>query len=419
MLKYEEDLFPGDCFAESALDGFRSRLTTVQAMTGCDLAVLERQDYAKAAIENYQKESVDDKFQFLSRTTLFRHWEGVEIYRVASVMVREDYTKGAVLIRKGDISKRLCFLVEGRIDVVLGLNHVQVQSVITSVKQNECFNESGILTYMALQNTSGPMDRSESFAETCDAICGSHVTLLCLPENHYSIIDQTTLCRLLTAFREKNHWRIGRADTLREESRNITMWKKKIQQERQREEMTWVPPPRQKTTMKEVHIESLDDIPSLLDPDVDPVLAISTCKMKRDVNVFQQAVRESHRPKSARVASVRKYLAGASPLIKYGGPKRVAYAIPENRVVTAPLESRSYSEFDKIESPNALPAIEPKIPFSPVVSPPVTQESSNVQMLRSPSRHLVGSANIPSTRSYCDTFDSGRFVVDAFLERKK
>ena len=415
LLKYEEDLYPGDCFAESALDGIRSRLTTVQAMTACDLAVVECQDYTTAAIENNQKESVDDRFQFLSRATLFRHWDGVEMYRVASVMVREDYTKGAVVIRKGDISKRLCFLVEGRIDVVVGLNQQQIQHVITTVKQNECFNESGILTYMASQNASGPMDRSESFAETCCAICGSHVTLLCLPESHYNVIDQATLDKLLTAFREKNIWRVSRMDTLKAESRNITKWKKKIQMERQLEDLKWVPPPRYKPVRKEVRIQTLDDIPSLLDSDIDPMLAISTCKNSKEVRAVQHAVRESQRPKSARVASVRKYLAGASSSLKHSGPKKVAYAFPEQqRIMSAPANGRV--DRSKSASSTELPMLE-----SPRPGTTDSQDAARVQLLKSPTRHLAGSSHIPSARSYCDTIAWGSDIVaaQAYPTRKK
>lgn len=377
-------------------------MTTVQAVTSCDLAVIECQDFTTAAIDNNQKESVDDRFQFLSRATLLRHWDGVEMYRVASVMVREDFHKGTVLIRKGDVSKKLCFLMEGKIDVVVGLNQQQIQHVITTIKQNEVFNESGILTSMAsLSATSAPLDRSENFAETCYAVAGSHVTLLSLPESHYNVIDQATLDKLLVAFREKNLWRVSRLDTLRTESRNINKWKKKIALERQLEELKWVPPPRLKTPKKQVQIQSLDDIPLLLDPDIDPMLAISTCKNSREVRAVQHVVRESHRPKSARVASVRKYLNGASSSIRHMGPKRVSYnEFPPtpNRATTAPGHGRRKESNVVANLPNL-----------DVKSPRDLPDPSQV-LLRSPSRHLMGSAHIPSALSFCDTMGRESFT---------
>jgi CRP-like cAMP-binding protein len=230
-LKYEEDLFPGDCFAESALDGIRNRLATVQAVTTCDIAVVEYHDFAAATIENSQKESVDDRIQFLTRTPIFRHWDGVDLYRIASAMTREEYPKSTVMISKGDISKKLCLLMEGRIDVVVGLNPHQMQHVVTTINQHECFNESGILTQMSvpvLPTSSGDRDRTESFVESCFAVSGSHVMLLCLSENNYHLLDQSTIEKLSIAFREKNIWRENRMVNLRAESRNINKWKREL-----------------------------------------------------------------------------------------------------------------------------------------------------------------------------------------------
>lgn len=413
-LKYEEDLYPGDCFAESALDGIRNRLTTVQAMTSCDLAVVECQDYTTAAIENNQKESVDDRFQFLSRAAMFRHWDGVEMYRVASVMVREDFTKGTVLIRKGDISKKLSFLMEGKIDVVVGLNHQQIQHVITTIKQNECFNESGILTDMAAQkaNSGQKVERSESFAERCYAVAGSHVTLLSLPESHYNVIDQASLEKLLAAFRDKNIWRVSRLDNLRTESRNINKWKKKVALERQMEELKWIPPPRPKQIKKEVRIQSLDDIPCLLDPDIDPMLAISTCKNSREVRAVQQAVRESYRPKSARVASVRKYLDGASSSIRHSGPKRAFYAFPVSGE-DGQHEPRGSSAPDS--HTKSLPLLDVRSPRGHAIKTPDPDRA----VLTSPNKHLLGSSHIPSAMSFCDTMPSESFQLFGNATSKK
>jgi hypothetical protein len=48
VLKYEEDLVPGDVFGETVLDGLYTRFATVQAMTVCDVAVFELSDYSSA-----------------------------------------------------------------------------------------------------------------------------------------------------------------------------------------------------------------------------------------------------------------------------------------------------------------------------------------------------------------------------------
>mmetsp|Transcript_24296 Transcript_24296/g.24905 ORF Transcript_24296/g.24905 Transcript_24296/m.24905 type:complete len:928 (+) Transcript_24296:232-3015(+) len=339
-LKYEEDLYPGDCFAESALDGIRNRLATIQAITPCDIAVVEYHDYAAATIENNQKESVDDRIQFLTRTPIFRHWDGVDLYRVASVMVREEFPKSTVMISKGDISRKLCLLMEGRIDVVVGLNPHQVQHVVTTINQHECFNESGILTHMSTlqmsnNTTSGNNgDRSENFMETCYAVSGSHVVVLSLTESNYHLLDQSTIEKLSIAFREKNIWRSNRMANLRAESRNINKWKKKIFGERQGEEdpeLKWKLT-KPKNEPEPIVIESLEEIPTLLDSIVDPMLAISTCRNSKEIRIMQNSIKESYRPKSARVATVRKCLnSGASMINKQNGSKRNLYISTDNQ----------------------------------------------------------------------------------------
>eukprot|EP00602_Paraphysomonas_sp_CaronLab_P002653 CAMPEP_0185021950 /NCGR_PEP_ID=MMETSP1103-20130426/4648_1 /TAXON_ID=36769 /ORGANISM="Paraphysomonas bandaiensis, Strain Caron Lab Isolate" /LENGTH=852 /DNA_ID=CAMNT_0027553771 /DNA_START=239 /DNA_END=2797 /DNA_ORIENTATION=+ len=396
ILKYEEDLFPGDIFAEAALDGIRARLTTVQAVTNCDLAVVEYQDYTTATIEHSQKESVDDRFQFLSKCALLRHWDGIELYRIASVMVREDVAKGSVIMKKGDISKKLCILMDGKIDVVVGLGPQQVQHVITTIKQKECFNESGILTHVAQQQTgSGPVDRSESFAETCYAVAGSHVTLLCLHESNYHLIDQSTLDKLLLAFREKNLWRIKRMDNLRTESKNINKWKKKIQFERELQDAKWHPPPRIKQVKKDIVIESLDDIPQLLDSNVDPMLAISTCRNMKEVKIVQNSIREAHRPKSARMASTRKYMSG-SCTSRNLAPKRLSYKLQSDEPAAASKNESPDQEQARPQS-TPLPAVNVRRSLD------ITEGTGSPrEYLQLPSRHLMGSAHIPAAKSFCD-----------------
>jgi CRP-like cAMP-binding protein len=434
-LKYEEDLFPGDCFAESALDGIRNRLATVQAVTPCDIAVVEYHDFAAATIENSQKESVDDRIQFLTRTSIFRHWDGVDLYRIASVMTREEYPKSTVMISKGDISKKLCLLMEGRIDVVVGLNPHQMQHVVTTINQHECFNESGILTHMsmpAMPSNSGDRDRTESFVETCFAVSGSHVMLLCLSENNYHLLDQSTIEKLSVAFREKNIWRLNRMVNLRAESRNINKWKKKISLERQLEDAKWKPPLVVKARSDPVVIQSLEDIPALLDSVLDPMLAISTCRNLKEIRQMQLSIKESYRPKSARAATVRKCLDGASSMIKQTGPKRTLYLSrdqeDENEVdmESSPLSPHNKSSPTQPSKKSSSGLIRDRPDTAPSFTQQPFHDSSFPQSnsfpeihtkgslplkqapptpIFSPSRHLMGSSYIPSAKSFCDTLD--------------
>jgi hypothetical protein len=205
---------------------------------------------------------------------------------------------------------------------------------------------------------------------------------------------------LLTSFREKNIWRVNRMDNLRTESRNINKWKKKIQLERQLEEATWRPPVVMKPAKKKVAINSLEDIPSLLDSDIDPMLAISTCRNSKEVRVMQNAIKESRRPKSARAATVRKHLDGASSSIKHTGPKRSTYLAQimtnHSENVQRQLEEVAFSPDESHERPHSANQNLPNLSSTPRDQAPTSL------FLKSPSRHLVGSSYIPPAMSYCD-----------------
>lgn len=313
-LKYEEDLFPGQIFAESALDGIKIRLISVQTVTNCDLVVLEYSDFKSASIENTQKESVDDRFQFLSRTALLRSWDGIELYRMATAMTQEEASKGHIIIRKGSISSKLCFLVSGKIDVVVGLGAMQMNHVITTIKKGELFNESGILNYAQSMNNASGVERPDLFKETSFAVCGSNVVVLCLDESKYNMFDQNTLDKILSSFKEKQEWRNSRTKHLRIENKSVLKWKKKIQMERAIEATKWQPPPklRPKSQAGDL-VKSLDDIPLVLASKVDPMLAVSTCRNARESRKLQDTIRELHRPKSARMASTKKFVQTFNP----------------------------------------------------------------------------------------------------------
>ena len=330
-LKYEEDLFPGQIFAESSLDGIKIRLITVQAVTNCDLAVLEFADFSSASIENTQKESVDDRFQFLSRTALLRSWDGIELYRMSTAMSREECSKGFVIVRKGVISNKLCFLMSGKIDVVVGLGTTQRTHVITTIKKGELFNESGILNYAQSLNSNATIqEKPDLHTETSFAICGSNVTVLCLDEAKYNMFDQATLDKIVSTFKEKQDWRNSRTKHFRNENKSVNKWKKKIQLERAIEATKWQPPTFLKPRVQvRDTLGTLDDIPSMLDSKVDPMLAISTCKNARESKKVLNIIRECHRPKSARVASARQY----SDICN---PKRSLHEYSLTRATTAP-----------------------------------------------------------------------------------
>lgn len=418
-LRYEEDLYPGEMFAEAALGGIRSRLSTVQAITHCDLAVIEYKDVQDAHSETGgQKESVDDKFQFLQKSALVRHWDGIEVYRLANILQVQEITKGTVLIRKGEVATQLSFLKEGKIDVVVGLGAAQQQHIITTMKQYECFGESGILN----SHISG-VERTEKYAESCYAIAGSHVIILSLPEQYYTMIDQITMDRILVAFREKAIWRVSRLHTLKAESRNVKKLKRNMLKETARSEDTDGRTPLvplvslQRGTTAAVNI--LEDIPSLINGHVDPLLAISTCRNKKEVRSVQRSIKESHRPKSAiAVREVSTISHNHNPA--YHRQSTGAHSpLPQVTSSESKMSRPQTSGMPTRVSSTTLPP-RPKTSQDPTHQAPeshslfghaegketVMWKDASDEYLRHPTKLLLGSTRIPTPESY-----------EAFLQR--
>jgi CRP-like cAMP-binding protein len=386
-------LYPGEVFAEAALGGIRTRLSTVQAVTACDLAVIEYKDFMEAKQESgsQQKESVDDRFQFLQKSTLLRHWDGIDVYKLASVLVHEEVPKGQVLIRKGEMSNKLCFLKEGKIDVVVGLGVTQQQHIITTMKPYEIFLESGILN-----NFVSGAERTEKITEACYAIAGSHCVILSLSETHYSMMDQITMDRILVGFREKAIWRVSRLHNLKAESRNVKKLKQKMlldsANERIKEEC--VPPiklNREASSSEDI----LNDIPKILNGGIDPLLAMSKCKNNREVRKVQQVIKDSQRPKSATAGlAVHNDTTSINTTLNYR--RQATSPLPDVKPVYLNQVNKMQQTATNVNSSKLLPEMD---------------ESNNAfwsrtpeEYLKKPSNMLVGSTRIPFPESY------GKFI---------
>ena len=190
VLKYEEDLIPGDIFGETVLDGLYTRFATVQAMTTCDVAIFELSDYSAAQDRSVMKAAVDDRFKFLVKTPIFRNWGRYDLYRVAPLMKKIEINKGAILFRRGDVTDQLSFLMEGRIDIVNGLEGAARNDIIVSIQKYEYYGESGILSHFKPDKT------QKVFKEYCYAVAGAFSEILVLTPDQYQIIDRETVIKM-------------------------------------------------------------------------------------------------------------------------------------------------------------------------------------------------------------------------------
>jgi signal-transduction protein with cAMP-binding, CBS, and nucleotidyltransferase domain len=85
--------------------------------------------------------SDDVKFEFLQTVPLFKGWENVELYTLANALQQRAVAKGEQLINKGTVYHELCFIVQGRIDVVRNTGES-----LSSIECGSYFGESGLLT---------------------------------------------------------------------------------------------------------------------------------------------------------------------------------------------------------------------------------------------------------------------------------
>ena len=255
--------------------------------------------------------------------------------------------------------------------MVVGLNPHQMQHVVTTINQHECFNESGILTHM-----SSMQDHSESFVENCFAVSGSHVVLLCLSESNYHLLDQSTIEKLSVAFREKSIWRLSRMANLRTESRNINKWKKELKgvsSHSHKEVLGTINQPMKKLT-------NFQDDPWTFDSGVDPLVVLSTCKNSKEYRHQQSTLKEIFRPRTAK-NSVHL----DSP------PNRKAVVYTPGKVICRSQSLPNFRDSDLIE-----PSIDLSLPNISVstLSPPVSPHPSSPHLRVRAS--LVGSGLIPN-----------------------
>jgi hypothetical protein len=114
-----------------------TRLVTVQAITACDVAIIDLAAYTSARDKSLKRNVKDDRFKFLISTPVFRHWTKYDLYRVSPLFKRVEVNKGALLFSKGDVTHELSFLIEGHVDIVNSLDAVGLRNIIVSVRKHE------------------------------------------------------------------------------------------------------------------------------------------------------------------------------------------------------------------------------------------------------------------------------------------
>mmetsp|Transcript_26578 Transcript_26578/g.71249 ORF Transcript_26578/g.71249 Transcript_26578/m.71249 type:complete len:712 (+) Transcript_26578:95-2230(+) len=85
---------PGGCFGDAALAGMNMREYTARATSDVICVDFEQIEYQKIVDHGHSTISVDAKFQFLRKLSLFRSWELYRLYRLAFVMDQQVVNRG-------------------------------------------------------------------------------------------------------------------------------------------------------------------------------------------------------------------------------------------------------------------------------------------------------------------------------------
>lgn len=319
VLKYEEDLVPGDVFGETVLEGIYTRFATVQAITVCDIAVFELSDYSAAQDKSHAKAVVDDRFRFLIKTPIFRNWGRYDLYRVAPMMKKIEVNKGAILFQRGEVTNQLAFLMEGRIDIVNGLEGTARHDVIVSVQKYEYYGESGLLTHFK------PDKNQTVYKEYCYAVAAAYSEILVLTEEQYQIIDRETVIKMLNVFRAKKHWRADRSIDMKSEKLRLKKIKKDLIELQSQyvynsifgngraagdDTVIMLPMNLNKDigdSFVDPHdifidedgnekLPDLNDIPKIVDSNLDPLLVTSTCRNYKSLKYARTVIETARKP---------------------------------------------------------------------------------------------------------------------------
>lgn len=449
VLKYEEDLIPGDLIAETVLDGLYTRFATVQAITSADIAVIEVSHFTNARDRSLLKAVNDDRFRFLIGTPIFRKWAKYDLYRIAPLFKRVEVNKGAVLFKKGDVTDCLSFLMEGHVDIVPSLDTNGLRNVIVSIQRYEYYGESGILTHFKPEK----YKPKQVYREHCYAIAGAFSEILVLRPEHYQILDKDTVLQMVNVFRSKKHWRFDRFADMKAEKKRLQTYSREIafissngdvsNQDGPEEGSSFLPHISGKLSAEAFGVDAapeLEDIPRLLNDNLDPLFVTATCRNTVEFNHARSIIESIRRPASALPPEDHH----AIEMHNVGS--RVLHQVHSARARTAtPSASADEGDVTHRSAPHAINRIAERHPSRHLTSAdmarPLTTRNRvpRAMMHQSPqddelslsddsadaldrkglslkrSKILRGSTRIPNSKSYCDMLDKSQMFGEADL----
>lgn len=215
---YEEDLYPGDTFAEPALSGMHTRFITALAMTDVDLITIDDQDFMMAQDRaSVSHMSTEDKSKFLSTVNLFRGWDSYKLFRLAHALVQEEVVREFIFTTKDSVCGNMYFITHGTVDIFdsYSKENKNRHHVITTLSTGDYLGESGFCNRFVKAINS-------KVTEDFYAVASSNkVEVLVLQEQHFNLFDMGNIDIVRTGFLSKQTWRKERVEAMRWERAKV------------------------------------------------------------------------------------------------------------------------------------------------------------------------------------------------------
>ena len=241
IFEVEEDVTSGEAVHMAALGGMHERLLGMITMTPCDILKIRENDYIDCRGDDSYTISAQEKYKYLQNVPLFKNWDRYHLYLIAQQLEHVDCAAGMKLLKTGEFTDHLSFLLHGSVQLLSNSNR---KSVVSNVQKHEVFGESAALNYFFayagfhedlevckmkgnLSNTfkQSKRDRKEIrstnrnghpdvYYEHTDAITGSHVELLVLRSEHFHLLNSTFASALRNIYYRRAQWRSNTSKAL-------------------------------------------------------------------------------------------------------------------------------------------------------------------------------------------------------------
>ena len=160
--------------------------------------------------------SYDEKVNFIETIPLFSGSSEInKLAAIAQLIQTEEARRGNVLLDAGEISEKLCFIVDGSVEVLVedasalpkihggsSSSPTRAWTKVTTLGPGEYFGESGVLSTMGNQK--------EYFESTRIVAAGGDLCYLVLDKSHYQHLPKSSLRRIRENFSVRSAWRGAR-----------------------------------------------------------------------------------------------------------------------------------------------------------------------------------------------------------------